>query len=234
MKVTIWSDIICPFCYIGKRNFEKALSQFDNQDEIDVEWKSFQLDPGMKSQPGKDIYEYLAEHKGQDREWSLKMHDRLDILARQAGLKYNFASVVIANSLDGHRLIKLASKKLLGGKMQEILFRAYFTDGEDIASHKTLAKLGAEAGLDKKAVAEMLKSDLYHAAVKDDCMEAIRLGARGVPFFVFDNKYGINGAQPSEVFLLTLEKAWMEHETKNPLRARVYEIQQEPAINRFG
>jgi predicted DsbA family dithiol-disulfide isomerase len=216
MKVDIWSDIMCPFCYIGKRNFEAALEQFPHRDKLDVVWHSFQLDPTMKSQPGKDVYEYLAERKGQSREWSVKMHEHVVQTAREAGLTYNFDKAVIANSFDAHRLIQLAKKHGAGDAAEERLFRAYFTEGEDVASHDTLVRIGSDIGLDTAEVQAMLQGDDYTEEVHRDIARADALGIRGVPFFVFNNRFAVSGAQPVGTFVQALQQAWAEYEKEHP------------------
>lgn len=132
MKVDIWSDIMCTFCYIGKRKLEGALKNFDHADEVEIVWHSFQLDPTMTAQPGKDVYTYLAERKGQSRDWSVQMHRQVVNMAADAGLEYNFDHAVIANSLDAHRLIQLAKTHGLGDVAEERLFRAYFTKAKTL------------------------------------------------------------------------------------------------------
>ncbi|MES2618334.1 MAG: DsbA family oxidoreductase [Bacteroidota bacterium] len=210
MKVEIWSDIMCPFCYIGKRKFESALELFEHQKDIEIEWRSFQLDPSTVSQPGKDVYSYLAERKGQTREWSVDMHRNVVEMAKNEGLEYNFDKAVIANSFNAHRLIQMAKQQGLGDKAEELLFKSYFTDGKNTDDANTLAEIGEAIGLDKAAVLEMLSGDTYTNEVNQDIAEAQHIGVRGVPFFVFDRRYAISGAQPSEAFLQTLQQAYSE------------------------
>jgi protein disulfide-isomerase len=207
MKVEIWSDVMCPFCYIGKRKFEAALSQFSRKDEVEVVWHSFQVNPDMVDQPNKSAIEYLAEVKNQSIEWSKEMHDHVTESAKNVGLEYNFDIVKIANSFDAHRLIQLAKQYNLTDALEERFFKAYFTDGELISNHDTLLRLAVEAGLNEQEVKNVLSSDLYEADVIRDGQDAANLGVRGVPFFVLDRKYGVNGAQDSEVFLETLQRA---------------------------
>lgn len=217
MKVEIWSDIMCPFCYIGKRRFEAALEQFPGKDNITVEWKSFQLNPSLQSQPGKDVYDYVAEIKGQSREWSLTVHEQMTGTAKDAGLTYNFDKAVIANSFDAHRLIQLAKKHQLGDAAEERLFYAYFTEGKDMSNHETLLELGVEIGLDKAEIAAVLQSGDLAAAVNQDVNEAQQLGIRGVPFFVLDRKFGVSGAQPVDAFTQALEQAYGEWKKTQPV-----------------
>jgi predicted DsbA family dithiol-disulfide isomerase len=208
MKVEIWSDVVCPFCYIGKRKFEAAMERFAHKDEIEIIWKSYQLSPDAKHEPGKDIFQYLADMKGQSLDWSKQMHDQVAQMARAVGLDYHFERVKPANTFDAHRVIQLAKKRDLGGEMEERLFKAYFTDGELISDQNTLIKLAGEVGLDKDEVANMLEGENYIDAVERDIEEAARLGARGVPFFVMNGKYGVSGAQDPSVFLQTLDAAY--------------------------
>ena len=207
MQVEIWSDIMCPFCYIGKRKFEAALEKFPNKNEVEIIWKSYQLDPNIKEQPGKDIYSYLAEAKGQSLEWSKKMHENVVNMAKSVGLEYNFDKAVIANSFDAHRVIQLAKKHGLGDAIEERLFKAYFTEGKNFADHETLAAIGEEVGLDRKEILSLLNSNDLADNVHSDIEEGMRLGLRGVPFFVFNRKIGVSGAQDSEIFLQALEEA---------------------------
>lgn len=206
MKIEIWSDIMCPFCYIGKRQLETALQQFPDKD-FEIEWKSFQLDPTITPEPGKDVYTYLAERKGMTVEQSKEMHKGVAERAKSVGLEYNFDKAVISNSLEAHRIIQLAKTKKLGDEIEEIFFKAYFTEGRDLNDGPTLIELAEKAGLDKNDVLEVLKSDnLYLKEVEHDIEEAQQIGVQGVPFFVFDRKYAVSGAQPVEAFVQTIKE----------------------------
>jgi protein disulfide-isomerase len=200
---------MCPFCYIGKRNFEKALERFPGRDSVEVEWKSFQLDPSIPDPPGfkGNIYQYLAGRKGISYEESVKMHERVVKMAAEAGLQYRFDLAKVANSFKAHRLIQMAKAKHLGDQAEERLFLAYFTQGMDMSDAAVLAELGKEIGLSGSDVNEALSNDEYAYKVRQDIAEAEQLGLRGVPFFVFNRKYGISGAQPPEAFVQVLEKA---------------------------
>jgi predicted DsbA family dithiol-disulfide isomerase len=210
MKIEIWSDVVCPFCYIGKRRFENALAGFAHKDEVEVTWKSFELNPDAKPTPGKDIHDYLATNKGQTREWAKEMAGHVTQMAAELGLKYDMDRVVVANTFDAHRLIHFAAQHGLQEKAEERLFAAYFTEGKNIGDHETLAKLGAEIGLKENEVRDMLLSDSFENDVRRDEEEAMKVGVRGVPFFVFDRKFAVSGAQASETFLQVLERAWKE------------------------
>ena len=211
MNIDIWSDIMCPFCYIGKRKLEAALDEFEHKDEVKIQWHSFQLDPTVQSQTGTDLYSYLAERKGQTREWSVGVHGQLTNTAAENGLEYHFEKAIVANSFDAHRLIQLAKKHDLDSAAEEQLFKSYFTDGKDISNHNTLMQVGIDIGLRAVEIGEMLNSDAYAAEVNEDIAMAQQLGIRGVPFFAVNNQYAISGAQPKEVFMQTLEHAWNEY-----------------------
>jgi predicted DsbA family dithiol-disulfide isomerase len=210
MKIEIWSDIMCPFCYIGKRRLEAALAQFPEKEQIEIEWRSFQLDPDMQRQPGKDLYQYLAERKGMSREQSVQMHEQVTQMAKDAGLDYHFDKAVIANSFDAHRLIQFAKTKGLGDAAEERIFHAYFTEGLDVGDLAVLTTLAEEIGLETADVTAVLNSNAFADAVDADVRESQRIGVRGVPFFVLDRKYGISGAQPAEAFKQAIEQAFGE------------------------
>jgi predicted DsbA family dithiol-disulfide isomerase len=212
MKVEVWSDIMCPFCYIGKRNYETALKEFGDHNQVEIEWHSFQLDPTIpvKSDKKVNVYQYLAEKKGMSYEHSAKLHEKLIQTAKVAGLEYNFDRAIVANSFDAHKMIQLAKTKGLGDAAEERLFRAYFTEGKDFGETDTLVSLGKEIGLDEEEIRNALDSDDYAYLVEQDIQEANEIGVTGVPFFVFNRKYAISGAQPPEYFLQTLEKSFGE------------------------
>jgi predicted DsbA family dithiol-disulfide isomerase len=210
LKIQIWSDVMCPFCYIGKRKIEEALEQFENKDSVAIEWKSFQLDPTSTSQPGNNPIDYLAKKYNRDREWSIAMHENVTQQAKAVGLDYHFEKLILANSLNAHRLSHLAKKYNLGNAFEELLFKAHFTEGMDVDDKLTLLKLGIEVGLQKEEIESVLNSDTYSKEVAQDIQEAQAIGVTGVPFFVFDNKYAVSGAQATEVFYKTLKKAWEE------------------------
>lgn len=207
MKIEIWSDIMCPFCYIGKRQLETALAEFPNN-EFEIEWKSFQLDPTITPQSGKDVYTFLAERKGISVDQSIEMHKGVVERAKSVGLDYHFDKAIISNSLTAHRIIHLAKTKNLGDEMEEIFFKDYFTEGRDLNDKQTLIELGTKAGLDTKEVQEVVENeDLYLNDVHADIHEANQIGVQGVPFFVFDRKYAVSGAQPIEAFVQTIKEA---------------------------
>ena len=206
MKIEIWSDIMCPFCYIGKRQLETALKEFPGNN-FEIEWKSFQLDPTIEPQSGKDVFTFLAERKGISVEQSIEMHKGVAERAKSVGLDYHFDKAIISNSLTSHRIIHLAKAKKLGDEMEEIFFKAYFTEGKDLNDTQTLIELGIQAGLDSHEVKEVVENEnLYLSDVKGDIKEAQEIGVQGVPFFVFDRKYAVSGAQPVEAFVNTIKE----------------------------
>jgi len=211
MKVEIWSDIMCPFCYIGKRHYEKAVQQFAHAQDIELEWHSFQLDPSLPK-PASDlsVYEYLARRKGISHEQSEAMHANVVQMAKNAGLDYHFEKAVVANSFDAHRLIQFAKTNGLGDEAEELLFKAYFTDGKDMCDPSTLLELAKKIGLNEAEAAKVLNGDAFAADVKKDIDTAGKIGVTGVPFFVFNRKYAVSGAQPSSTFLNVLNKSFEE------------------------
>ena len=206
---------MCPFCYIGKRRFEHALEQFADKNQVQMEWKSFQLNPYMKTDPAININQYLAEVKGWTLDHARQMNDHVTEMAAQVGLAYDFDKAVVANSFNAHRFSHLAKKHSLGDAAEEALFNAYFTEGKNIDDQDTLVQLAVSIGLDTEELRQALQSDAFAEDVKQDIDEAQRLGIQGVPFFVLNNKYGISGAQSSEVFLQALEQSFTEWQQEN-------------------
>ena len=208
MKVDIWSDVRCPFCYVGKRKFELALEQFEHKDKVEIEWHSFELDPDAETKPGLNINDYLAEKKGQTREWAVQMNEHVSRSAAEAGLQFNFDNMVIANSFDAHRLIQLAKTYELGNEMEELLFKAHFIDGKNIDDKAVLTEIGLAAGIENVVVSQMLDTYEFGNEVRADEQIAQQIGISGVPFFIFDQKLAVSGAQPPETFLGAMEQAW--------------------------
>ena len=207
MKVDIWSDVRCPFCYIGKRKFEMALEKFGRKDEVEIEWHSFELDPNMKTQPEVNGIDYLAKIKGESREWAVEMNQRVADIAAEVGLQFDTESAVVANSFNAHRLIQLAKSNGLGNEIEEKLFIDYFTAGMNIDDREVLIEAGVSVGVDRLAIEMMLKSDSFTDEVRMDQKVAQQIGIQGVPFFVFDQKLAVSGAQSPETFLGAMEQA---------------------------
>ena len=215
MKIEIWSDIVCPFCYIGKRRIENTLKNHPHADKIEVEWKSFLLNPDMVSDPTKKNIEYLAEIKGWSLDQAKQMTQQVVDMAAEEGLKFNMDQAVVANPKDGHRVIQYAKTQGLGDAMKERFLKAYFTEGKNIADFETITALAVEVGLDADKVKEVLESGEYEEKIQYDIYQSRQLGVRGVPFFVLDGKYGISGAQHPDVFKDTLDKAWSNYAKEN-------------------
>ena len=215
MKVEIWSDVMCPFCYIGKRKFEAALGSFKNKDKIEIVWKSFQLDANLKTDPSKNTIQHLAEVKGWTMEYTRNTIKYVTDMAEAVGLHYDFDKAVVANSFDAHRFIQYAKTKGKGDAAEENLFKAYFTQGKNTADHSVLVALGTAIGLDAIELKKVLESNAFADEVHKDIAESQKMGVNGVPFFVFDRKYAISGAQDPKTFLETLEKSFAEYDKTN-------------------
>ncbi len=207
MKVQIWSDILCPFCYIGKRKFEKALAQFPGKDSVEIEWKSFQLSPNLVTDPSTSTTYSLAKSKNISIEEAQLMIERVTSIAKNVNLEYDFEKAVVANSYDAHRLLHFAKEKGIQNEVKEKLLRAYFVEGKNIADFDSLILLGEEAGLNVEELNLLFKSNKYSDEVDKDIDEAQEIGVTGVPFFVFNRKYAVSGAQEVATFLNVLEKA---------------------------
>ena len=214
MKIEIWSDVACPWCYIGKRRFESALNGFAHKDSVEVQWRSYQLDPTIPEHYDGTELSYLSERKGMDPAQVAGMFTHVTEQAAGEGLNYKFDDVVVANSFNAHQLLHLAAANGKGDAVKEALLSGHFEHGMDIGSREALLKLGTGAGLPEAEINEALDTGKYADDVRQDFAEARAIGVTGVPFFVLDRKYGISGAQPAEVFSQALEQAWQE---ANPL-----------------
>lgn len=210
LTIQIWSDILCPFCYIGKRKIEEAISQFKHKKSIVIEWKSFQLDPNFITSSNKNMTDHLAKKYKKDANWAKSMLENMTENAKKSGLEFNFDKAIMANSLNAHRLMHLTKKENLSSQLKEAFFKAHFTDGKDINDLVVLKTLALEVGLGSEEIDQVLNSDLYKEEVLNDQKEAEAIGINGVPFFIFDYKYAVSGAQTVETFLRTIEKTWDE------------------------
>lgn len=206
MKVEIWSDVVCPWCYIGKRRFETALAAFEGRDDVEVEWRSFQLNPDQPKGAVDDHDAYLARKMGATPEQIEQMNARVVRLAAAEGLDYHFETYRVINTIDAHRLLHFAKAHGKGTEAHERLLRAQLVEGQHLEDYGTLAKLAAEIGLDETEAAEAMATGAFADTVTLDFEEAYALGVNAVPFFVLDRKYGIPGAQPAEVFLSALRQ----------------------------
>ena len=213
MKIEIWSDVVCPWCYIGKRRIENALAEFEHADEVEVHWRSYELDPGAPTDPTESTTAMLARKYGQTPEGAQQMQDRVEAVAAEAGLVYRLSQTMHLNTVDAHRLIHLAHEQggtELQGRVKEALLAAYFTEARNVADHAVLRDVAQASGLDTNRVEQVLGSREFEADVRADVAQAQAYGAGGVPFFVVDGKYGVSGAQPTEVFTQVLDRAWSE------------------------
>jgi predicted DsbA family dithiol-disulfide isomerase len=213
VKIEIWSDVVCPWCYIGKRRIENALAEFGHADEVEVHWRSYQLDPGAPTEPTEGTTAMLARKYGQSADGAKQMQERVAAVAAEEGLVYRLPETLHLNTVDAHRVIHLAHEQGgndLQGRVKEALLAAYFTEARNVADHAVLREVAVTAGLDASRVDEVLGSREFESDVHADAEQAQAYGATGVPFFVIDQKYGVSGAQPTEVFTQVLEKAWSE------------------------
>jgi len=210
MLVDIWSDVVCPWCYLGKRRFEAALDRFEHRDAVEVHWHSFELDPQAGPSSGVAGAERLAAKYGMDVEEARARHAQLEEAAGAEGLEYHLDRTRGGNTFDAHRLHQLAIDRGLSDAVMERLMRAYFTDSEAIDDHAVLLRLVTEAGLDADEASAVLDSDRYAEEVRADEHTAARIGVRGVPFFVLGRRFGVSGAQSPEILLEALQKAWSE------------------------
>ncbi|QAY66938.1 DsbA family oxidoreductase [Paenibacillus protaetiae] len=210
MEIEVWSDYVCPFCYIGKRRFEAALQQFRHKNEVNVIYRSFELDPTISRDGNPGVYDMLAAKYGMSREQAIANTSHITQQAKELGLDYYFDRTILTNTFDAHRLSHYAASKGKLSEMTERLLKAHFTDTLHIGNPETLADLAAEVGLDRAEALAVLESEQFANEVRADENDAASIGVRGVPFFVFDRKYAVSGAQPSEVFLDVLQKTWNE------------------------
>ena len=214
MKVEIWSDVVCPWCYVGKRRFESALARFDHKADVEVVWRSFELDPGAEAVRDGDPVQRLADKYGMSRAKAQAMNDQLTALAAAEGLTYHLDKTHSGNTFDAHRVLHLAAEHGRQDDVKERFLRGYFTESQAIGDRGTLTRLAVDAGLDAADVHDVLASNKFADEVRADEAQAAAYGISGVPFFVIDERYGISGAQPADVILATLQRAFAEG---NPL-----------------
>lgn len=213
MRIEIWSDVVCPWCYIGKRRLENALAAFEHAGEVEVVWRSFQLDPSAPAVPVETVAESLGRKYGGGAEAGRAMIDRVEAVAAEEGLLFRHHASLRVSTVDAHRILHLALDSggpVLQGRLKEALLAAYFVETENVADRATLTRIATDVGLDPTRVAEVLAGTEYAEAVEADIREASALGANGVPFYVIDRKYGVSGAQPAETFVQVLERAWTD------------------------
>jgi len=213
IKIDIWSDVACPWCYIGKRKFESGAGLFagsgDGRD-VEIEYHSFELSPDTPVDFEGNEADYLAEHKGISREQAAEMLDRVTTIASQVGLDYDFPHIQHTNTVKAHQLVHYAKSHGKQLEAKERLLKAYFVEGKHVGRIDDLAELAAEIGLDRRDAARSLAEDEYLADVRADQALAQEYGIQGVPFFVIDGKYGVSGAQEAATFAQVLEQVWSE------------------------
>jgi len=214
LKVEVWSDVVCPWCYIGKRRLETALERFPHRDQVEVVWRSFQLDPSVPQGETHATLPALAAKYGRDVEEMRGTMAHVESIAAEEGLDYHLADGISGNTLLAHELLHLAAEHGLRNELKERLLHAYFEEQRSVFDVDSLVPFAVEVGLDETEVREALADRRYLAAVREDGATAQALGATGVPFFVVDRKYGAAGAQPAELLLQILERAWAD---ANPL-----------------
>jgi predicted DsbA family dithiol-disulfide isomerase len=207
MKLEIWSDVVCPWCYIGKRRLETALARFEGAADIEMTWRSFQLNPEQPRGARATHAEYLRDKIGGSLEQVRTLNDRVTALAAAEGLEYDFERYQVINTFDAHRVAHLGQAHGFGEPIQERFLRAQLVEGEVLDDPDTLVRLSEEVGVPGAEVRDVLATDRYAAEVAADIREAHELGINGVPFFVIDRRYGISGAQPAELFLQALTTA---------------------------
>ena len=220
LKVEVWSDIVCPFCYIGEKHYEQALAEFPYSDEIELEFKSFQLDPNFNQNPDEkyDLTKGLAEKYNRSLAEIEQMQTHIVATAKAAGLDFDFENSYRFNTQLAHQVMHKAYEKGLGKKMADALFAAYFEQGKNLAKTEILKQVALENGLSEEEFTQATTDEAYAYQVKQDMQEGASLGVSSVPFFVFDRKYGVSGAQPKEAFLQTLEKSYQDWKAKNPIQ----------------
>lgn len=210
MKIEIWSDVMCPFCYIGKNNFEQALDKLPFKDQVEVEWKSFQLDPTLDPGKTQNTIEYFKEKKGFPEAQASQMISQVAQMGKGAGIDFNFEKALITNTFSAHRLLHLAKKHNKSNEMEEALFIAHFIDGKNVGDAEVLVSLAENLGIDKEEAVKAVTSDQLDYEVNQDIMQARKNGVSGVPFFVLNGKYAVSGAQPVEVFENALQQTYKE------------------------
>jgi predicted DsbA family dithiol-disulfide isomerase len=210
VQIEVWSDVVCPWCYIGKRRLETALERFPHRDQVEVIWRSFQLDPTIPEGETHPTLPALAAKYGASVDQMAANMMRVEELAAAEGLEYHLTEGISGNTALAHELLHLAAEHGLQGAVKERLLHAHFEEGRSVFDVDSLVALGAEVGLDEAEARAALADRRYHAAVRQDAATAQALGATGVPFFVVDRRYGAAGAQPAELLLEVLERAWAD------------------------
>ena len=215
MRIDIWSDIVCPWCYIGKRRLERALAGFEHRDRIEIVHRSFQLDPASPRGTIRSHRDNLMSKYGMSQGQADATQARMEQTAAGEGLEFRLVGGMTGNTFDAHRLLRLAWDRGIQGAVLERLYRAHFTEQRSIFKVESLAALGADAGLDAGEAVGVLRGDVYADAVEADLHEARRHGILGVPHYLFDGNHAVSGAQPTEVFAAALTRAWAARVASN-------------------
>lgn len=210
MKIEIWSDVMCPFCYIGKRHLEKAMDKMPFKDKVEIEWKSYQLNPDYQNENHETVYDYLSRSKGMSVDQAKQMTGQVKAMANEAELSIDFDKNIPANTFKAHQLIHFAATKNMQNQAEEALFKAHFTEGKDVSDNEVLLGIASDLGLDRAEAEEALNKETFAEAVRYDIYESQQVGVRGVPFFVLDRKYALSGAQPVETFEAALKQSFDE------------------------
>jgi predicted DsbA family dithiol-disulfide isomerase len=208
LKIDVWSDIVCPWCAVGKRRLEAALARFPHKEDVEVVWRAFELDPSAPKLHPEDNATRIAAKYGRTKAQVEAMTKQLTETAAKDGLEFHLDRARSGNTFDGHRVLHLAAERGVQGAVKERLMRGYMSEGEAIGEHEVLVRLASEAGLDAEEVRAVLASDRYASEVRAEEAAARAMGVNGVPFFVLGGKYAVSGAQPAEMMLRALEQAW--------------------------
>ncbi|WP_043706285.1 DsbA family oxidoreductase [Tenacibaculum ovolyticum] len=207
MTITVWSDIRCPFCYIAKRKLENAISQFNHKDEVVVEWKSFELDPRLETNTKMNTIDYYVS-KGASRQQMTDLFSNATRMAKEVGITFNLNEIIVANSFKAHKLVHVAKTINKQNEAKELLLKAYFTDGENIDDANVLLQIGENLGFSKENLEDKLSDKSLEVSIREDQELAKEVGVSGVPFFVFNNKQALSGAQSEETFLEMIKKTY--------------------------
>ncbi|WP_310502444.1 DsbA family oxidoreductase [Paenibacillus qinlingensis] len=208
MQVEIWSDFACPFCYIGKRRFEQALASFAHRDQVEVVYRSFELDRHAPASVPHDVYDMLSSRYGMSRQEAISMNEKMRQQAAADGLDFQFDGLVLTNTFDAHRLRLYAEQYGQGAAISELLFRAYFSESKNVSDHSILADITEAIGLDREEALSVLASDQFAENVRAEEEQGSRLGIRGVPYYLINGKHALSGAQPSGVYLNAMQQLW--------------------------
>lgn len=214
MKITIWSDFVCPFCMIGQSHLDRALESFAHKDEVEIEYKSFLLMPDAEYVPNKSYAETLGELKGMPLSQTNAMLEQVSQMANQAGVNIDFSAAKLSSTVDAHRVFQYAKEQGKGLQFFKRFYAAHFSEGELLSDVDTVVRLAKEVGLDAEKAREIFSSDEYSDQAKRDFVEAQQIGVQGVPFFVFNYKYAVSGAQPQEAFSQVLTQVWEEEQAE--------------------